>query len=320
VKARPWSGPYTDDIGFFGRQCPDPECRTFFKLNVAEYEAAPDGLQLTCPVWRLVADHQRFIAPEQKQRSEAAALGFARAAADQVIHDWSRRQAFRPQRSSARGSNGRRIGIHLGLLATLPTYVEQTTIRMFDCPNGGHHAVIYDLLAFCPWCGPDKTPPHAVFEDNLAEQQRVLAPVGDLPDEARASVEAVGGVTALTEQALTGIVAATQNLAKWLHAQAGKAPPKDNPWKNVDRLQRHRLADFDRDPLDGLDTATVPIQRLACSRRHVLEHNGGVVDERYQRETGEGSIGRQIRIPSQFVDHALDAVVALAGRLEATAR
>jgi hypothetical protein len=30
----------------------------------------------------LVADHQRFITPEQRQRSEAAALEFARAAAD----------------------------------------------------------------------------------------------------------------------------------------------------------------------------------------------------------------------------------------------
>lgn len=150
---------YTDDTGFFGRQCPDPECRTFFKLNVAEYEAAPESLRLTCPLCGLVGDHQRFITTEQKRRSEAAALEFARAAADQVIRDWSRRQASRPQRSS---------GVQIEWTAhrnpprsprRLPTYVEQATIRTFDCPNGGHHAVIYDLLTFCPWCGPDKTPP-----------------------------------------------------------------------------------------------------------------------------------------------------------------
>jgi hypothetical protein len=54
-------------------------------------------------------------------------------------------------------------------------------------------------------------------------------------------------------------------------------------------LPRRWLADFDRDPLDGLATATVRTLRLAFSRRHVLEHNGGVIDERYQRETGEGA-------------------------------
>jgi hypothetical protein len=198
---------YTDEAGYFGRQCPDSECRTFFKLNVAEYEAAPESLRLTCPVCGLVADHQRFITPEQKQRSEAAALEFARAAADQVIRDWSRGQASRPSRSS---------GVRIEWTAhrnpprsprRLPTYIEQATIRTFECPNGGHHTVIYDLLAFCPWCGPDKTPPHAVFDDNLGAQQRLLALMADLPGEARASVEAAGGVTALTERALTGIVA-----------------------------------------------------------------------------------------------------------------
>jgi hypothetical protein len=85
-------------------------------------------------------------------------------------------------------------------------------------------------------------------------------------------------------------------------------------------LQRQWLADFDHDPLDGLDAATVRTLRLAFSRRHVLEHNGGVIDERYKRETGEGSIGRRVRITPAFVDQALAAVIALAGRLEATAR
>ena len=112
----------------------------------------------------------------------------------------------------------------------------------------------------------------------------------------------------------------TQNLAKRLHAQDGKVPPKDNPWQNVDRLQRQWLADFNQDPLDGLDAATVRTLRLAFSRRHVLEHNGGVIDERYQRETGVGSIGRRVRITPAFVDQTLDAVVALAERLEETAR
>jgi hypothetical protein len=78
-------------------------------------------------------------------------------------------------------------------------------------------------------------------------------------------------------------------------------------------------ADFDHDPLEGLDAATVRTLRVAFSRRHVLEHNGGVIDEPYKRETGEGSIARRVRITPAFVDQAFAAVIALAGRLEATA-
>ena len=97
-------GLYTDEAGYFGRQCPDPGCRTFYKLNAAEYEAAPDGLRLTCPVCGVVAHHQNFITPEQKQLGEAAALEFARAAADQVVREFSRDAAAR-----SRSHSGTRI-------------------------------------------------------------------------------------------------------------------------------------------------------------------------------------------------------------------
>lgn len=79
-------------------------------------------------------------------------------------------------------------------------------------------------------------------------------------------------------------------------AEPSLPPPKGNPWQNVDRMQRHWLTDFGRDPIDGLDAASVQTLRLAFARRHVLEHNGGLVDEAYTRETGEGAIGRRVRI------------------------
>ena len=100
-----------------------------------------------------------------------------------------------------------------------------------------------------PVLRPGQTRPRAVFEDTLAAQRRLLAVAQELPDEARSSFEAAGGVTALAERALTGIVAATQNVAKRLHAKGGKTPPKASPWQNVDRLQRQWQADFDQDPL-----------------------------------------------------------------------
>ncbi len=59
--------------------------------------------------------------------------------------------------------------------------------------------------------------------------------------------------------------------------------------------------------------------RLAFARRHVLEHNGGVIDELYLRETGDGTIGRRVRVRPAFVEQALDAVESLADRLDATA-
>lgn len=59
--------------------------------------------------------------------------------------------------------------------------------------------------------------------------------------------------------------------------------------------------------------------RLAFARRHVLERNGGVIDEAYRRETGEGTIGRRVRITPAFVEDASAAALGLAERLEVAA-
>lgn len=72
------------------------------------------------------------------------------------------------------------------------------------------------------------------------------------------------------------------------------------------------------DLLDGLDDATVRTLRLAFARRHVLEHNGGVIDDDYVSQTGEGVLGRRIRIRLNFVEEAFAAIEKLADRLEMT--
>lgn len=56
---------------------------------------------------------------------------------------------------------------------------------------------------------------------------------------------------------------------------------------------------------------TVRTLRLAFARRHVLEHNGGVIDEDYLSQTGEGVLGRRIRVRSAFVEDAFAAIEKL---------
>jgi hypothetical protein len=197
-----WQGQvalYTDGAGYFGRRCPDAECHAFFKLRTDEFAAAPESLELTCPECGRQAHHSDFMTPEQTKGSEAALNELAEGAVDAMLRDFSR------QRGTTRFRGGRiEWKAHRNpprRVKPLPSYVERATIRLFECPRG-HSAVIYDLLAFCPWWGTD-TPPRAVFDDSLAAQRRLLALIEEQTDEARADVEARGGVTSQAERALT---------------------------------------------------------------------------------------------------------------------
>jgi hypothetical protein len=307
---------YQDEAGYFGRRCPDPECHTFFKLNSAEFAAAPNSLRLTCPVCGFSAHHERFQTADQKRRGEAALMEFGRAAADQIIRDFSRKLGTRTFSGGRIEWKAHRNQPRIP--QSLPSYVEQATIRLFACPHD-HHAVIYDKLAFCPWCGPD-TPPRAIFDDAIAAQRRLLAMMAQQPPEARADIAAHGGVTAQAERALTDGVAAIQHLAKQLDQKRSRQPPSGNPYQNVDRLAKRWRKAFSADLLTGLEAATIRTLRLAFARRHVLDHNGGVIDADYVGQAGEGTLGRKVRITPAFAESALNAFTTLADRLETTAQ
>ena len=306
-----------DPDGFFGRECPNRECLAYFKVHLDDYGQARAIHRLTCPVCGATESDEHFHTPEQIERMRAGAIELARGVVDQTFRDLARRPPTRNSRGAITFQWRTPSRPHVP--KPLPTYVERQTIRTFVCPNGGHRAVIYDLLSFCPYCGPEKTPPRAVFDDNIAAMSRLLAVVTELPAEAQQAIQVSGGTTALAERALGGAIAALQTLAKQLHSQADKPAASGNPWQNADRLQRQWLHDFSADPLAGLDAKEVRNLRLAFARRHVLEHNGGVIDDRYRQETGEGIVGHRLRIRAGFVEEAFAVAVALADRLEATA-
>lgn len=304
-----------DEDGAFGRECPQPDCLNYFKLFRDEYGQARERRRLTCPACGHTGDDQSFFTPDQLRRIRAGQDQFLRAAAHEVISEFSRSMGNRTVRLGP-GVSIRYTAHHNPAPSPhpLPTYDEMPTLRTYECPNGGHRAVIYDLLTACPYCGPE-TPPRAVFDDNLAAMSRRLDDAQSMSAEAKAG----GEQTTVLEQALTRVISALQNLAKQIHAQADKEPASGNPWQNVDRLRGQWVKDFGRDPISGLDSETIRTLRLAFGRRHIIEHNGSVADERYVKETQDGIAGRRVRLTTEFVRGSHAAAQTLANSLEETA-
>lgn len=57
--------------------------------------------------------------------------------------------------------------------------------------------------------------------------------------------------------------------------------------------------------------------RLGFARRHILEHNGGIADERYLQESGDSvKVGRPVRYGPPFVRDFIDAVRVACDGLE----
>jgi hypothetical protein len=240
-----------DEDGFFGRECPNADCLGYFKLAIDEYGMARERHRLTCPACGTTESDEHFFTSDQLERIRAAQIEFARGAVNDVFRDLGRRGTSQSGAVTIKWNTPPPYNPK-----PLPTYVERQTIRTFTCPNGGHRAVVYDLLAFCPYCGPDDTPPRAVFDDTMAAMARLLRVVTEQPPEARAELEAAGGSTVLAERALTIVIAAIQNLAKQIHIRAAKPKPSGKP-QTVARvpegIEEREGRDKTRSQRDGIE-------------------------------------------------------------------
>lgn len=75
-----------------------------------------------------------------------------------------------------------------------------------------------------------------------------------------------------------------------------------------------------KDLLPGLPANIVATLRLRFECRHILEHNGGVADGRYVKDSGDSlPVGRRVRFDAGFVRRFMGAIAILADALETTA-
>lgn len=303
----------TDPEGFFGRQCRQPDCGSYFKIHQSEFAPQKAIGVLACPTCGVQQAWDDLMTDEQRARAMAAARELALEAASRMLGSAFKNAASRPG-SAFRYEPGppRRPN-------ALPTYLEQETVRTFTCPRCGLRSVVYDAILACPYCGPD-TPPRAVFDDSIAGARRMLDLLDHVPEEHRAEIKAFGGERTIAERALGAGVAAVAALAERMFESSGKTATDRNPWQSPDRLQVAWLGAFGKDPLADLDAEAVKVIRLGYARRHILEHNAGKADEKYLRESGDTiPLGRQPRYGAEFARSFLDALPPFAERLEGIA-
>src|SRR5262249_11660030 len=74
---------------------------------------------------------------------------------------------------------------------------------------------------------------------------------------------------------------------------------------------------FDIDILEGLSADDAAFASLMFHRRHVYEHNGGVVDTKYISDSGEATVrlGQEIRETQSSAHRLIGAVLKMAKNL-----
>jgi hypothetical protein len=294
-----------DEAGFLGRECPQPSCEGYFKIQVGT-GLKGEGLPCHCPYCGHTAGHDHFWTKEQIEYAKSVAT---RKITDVVYRDLKSMEF----EHKSRGPFG--IGISLTVKSGRPIpiryYREKKLETEVVCTNCTLRYSVYGVFAFCPDCGQHNS--LQIVQKNLELVGKVL----DLAATAQGEI-----AENLIENALEDCVSAFDGFGRELcrvHKDRAADPTR------VERISFQNL-EAARQSISGLFSVDLAAQLtpdvwqfavVGFQKRHLIAHKMGIVDQEYITKTGDTGavIGRKVSVGAGEVTDLIQVVSRLAGGL-----
>lgn len=250
----------SDSLGMFGHQC--RRCKGYWRSK-----GAPSGWKMTCPYCGLRAEAHVFLTDGQTRYVAAWCELFRQAVSSDkdgqsimdmdVVVDSASKDCEKPKFY----------------------YAEQSQQNKYECSACGESNDILGRYGYCSSCGT---------YNGLQELEGKIESV-------RERIETGGQ----REACVKDTVAAFDSFARQLAQQLAKrVPMKAARRSRWERALFHNLKPraeelntaFEIDIFEGLKPEEINFAVLMFHRRHVYEHNGGEVDEKYIRDSGDTTV------------------------------
>lgn len=291
-----------DEDGFTGRECPEPSCEGYFKIEFGT-GLKGEGLPCHCPYCGHTVGHDHFWTKAQIEYAKSSAL---RKITDAVHKDLKNLDFDH----KPRGGFG--IGISMKVKPGRPTpihyYREKVLETEVVCTNCTLRYSVYGVFAFCPDCGQHNS--MQILDANL----EVVAKMLDLAAGADKAL-----AEKLIENAMEDCVSAFDGFGRELcrlrvseaadSARAGRIS-----FQNLDGAKTNVINGFGHDISGHVtpDEWTLAVRNF--QKRHLIAHRMGVVDESYVAKSGDvrAVVGRKVSVSAEDVRSTLVVVRKLA--------
>ncbi len=280
--------------GYAGREC--PECEEYFKIVFGT------GLEGTthcyCPYCGYKGDHDEFYTQEQNNYIESVALNRL---TTELLRGFKQIERYNRPRSAGLFNiefrvEGKPTPIRYPQEFSLETYV--------DCSNCTLKYAIYGVYAFCPDCGRRNA--HQILETSLDIAIKVL----QLTDTSEPAL-----LDTLISNALTSVVASFdgygREICRTYASKASNFPQaKKIRFQNLAGAQTQVRQCFSFDMASSLTTPEWEMAIRCFQKRHVLEHNSGVIDDDYVKKANDpmAILGRKVVLTADEVRQLIHLV------------
>ena len=303
----------SDEKGYFDRECPNEDCLYTFKVLLRDWEKKVSDDEVHCPLCGHVDTADKWWTQQQLEQLNPIITGFAenyiQESLNKVFADFARstrhnkfiRVTYKP---------GRRVSFSNNPIGQREEW--ETEICCEKC--GTHYSVIGSAY-FCPCCGFNSAVNS--FNDSLDGIEKMLESLREMKAMLTDKYNADSAETmcrSMLESSIGDMVSAFQKFASCKYEELSGKTSRVNDFQIVDKGSKLFEEETGKKYSDWLTAGELAFIKLMFQRRHLLEHNNGMVDQQYLNKSGDTSYSLGQRIIVKEADaHSLLAILKKLG-------
>ena len=278
----------SDEKGYFDRECPNPECLYTFKINLKEWDEKVSGKEMHCPMCGHTASSDQWWTQEQLAEQKKIVENYVQYYAANMQNNMFKKMAQSTRRNKyikITYKPGRRISFH-----NSPIGQREEWENEIICEKCGTQFSVIGAAYFCPCCGHNSV--YRTFEDSIDRITKMLDSIPlmrQMLEKNNSKDDAENICRALLERSIGDIVSAFQKFACCRYEKLSGKSARVNDFQIVEKGSQLFSSACGKKYSDWLSDCELATMHLLFQRRHILEHNGGIVDAKYLQNSGDNT-------------------------------
>ena len=304
---------HSDEKGYFDRECPNEDCLYTFKILMKDWEEKVSDDEVHCPLCGHVDTSDKWWTQDQLEKMQEIAASWAMNYIQGELD-----KSFKKLERSTRNNKFIRITYKPGRRVTFinnPIGQREEWETEICCEKCGTHYSVIGSAYFCPCCGFNSAVNS--FNDSLDSIEKMLESLPEMKDMLTDKYNADSAETmcqSMLESSIGYMVSAFQKFASCKYDELSEKTSRVNDFQIVDKGSKLFEEETGKKYSDWLTAGELAFIKLMFQRRHLLEHNNGMVDQQYLNKSGDTSYSLGQRIIVKEVDaHSLLAILRKLG-------
>lgn len=297
----------SDDKGYFDRECPNEECEFLFKIHMEDWKSKISDEIIYCPRCGYTASSDHWWTQQQINQAKELALQLAMSQIQEEIH--------RSFKKVSRSSNKYfKISYKPGKKITFqnnPIGQQKEWELEICCDQCGTRTSVIGTAYFCPCCGTNAV--DRLFNesmDRIKKQLNSLTEIQTLLEDVHDKGTAANMIQNMIETSLKDVVSAFQKFAVEAFRKSSTKSVTPNDFQIIDKgstlFKKHYGVSYD----EWLTSEELQIINVMFQRRHILEHNQGIIDDKYLYRSQDATyrIGQRIFCKKTDVEQLIEII------------